>query len=238
MSKHAGNGHKSTPNGRRTVRHSKDDALDRREYELLLEGCYRLDGYYALQCQFVVLVAGRLGMRAGEIAHMTEDWVDFRRRMVVIPRHEPCTDGRDGGPCAYCRKNAQQRADHDEDVTYEDALSRMWQSKTDAAAREIPFDSHPKVEIIIERFFERFDAWPASRQSINRRVDKAARHADELDEEDVYPHCLRATAATRLAARGIDIFSLQSMLGWATLSTAHRYVSSSGERTAQALRDI
>lgn len=52
-------------------RHSKDDALNRREYELLLEGCHEIDDdYYALQAKFVALVAGRLGLRAGEIAHM------------------------------------------------------------------------------------------------------------------------------------------------------------------------
>lgn len=219
------------------VRHTKDDALDKREFELLLEGTYRMDGYYALQCQFVVLVAGRLGLRAGEIAHMTEDWIDWRRNMIVVPRHQKCAKGRDGGMCAYCRNKAAQKVAHNDELTSEAALASMWSPKTEAAAREIPFDATARTEIVVERFFERFEAWPASRQSINRRVDRAARFADEIAESDVYPHALRATAASYFASSGLDVFALKAMLGWAQLSTAKCYVSSSGERTAQAIRD-
>lgn len=220
-----------------TVRHTKDDALDRREFEHLLEATYALDDYYGLQAQFVVLVAGRLGLRAGEIAHMTAEWVDWRRNMISIPRHEPCTKGRDGGLCGYCRSKAEQKVAHNDGLALEDALASMWSPKTISSSREIPFDAAPRAEIVIERFFERFDEWPTSRQSVNRRVNRAAREADGLDEADVYPHALRATAASRFAARGLDIFALKAVMGWSQISTAECYVSSSGERTAQAIRD-
>jgi integrase len=219
------------------VRHTKDDALDKREFELLLEGCYRLEDYWQLQSQFVVLVAGRLGMRAGEIAHMTEDWIDWRRNFICIPRHRPCTDGRGGDICGYCKRKAQQKVDHNPGLTLDDALERAWEPKTAAAAREIPFDASPRAEIVVERFFERYDGWPHSRQSVNRRVNRAATAADELSPDDIYPHALRATAASYFAGQGLDIWALQSMLGWAQVSTAECYVTSSGERTAQAIRD-
>lgn len=54
----------------------------------------------------------------------------------------------------------------------------------------------------------------------------------------VTPHGLRATAATRFASRGLDTVALQSMFGWAQLSTAHNYIRRSGENTARAIRDI
>jgi len=120
----------------------------------------------------------------------------------------------------------------------DDALARTWMSKTEAAAREVPWDFDPRVSLVIERFFEEYSEWPVSRQAVNRRVAKAATLADEVSADDVYPHCLRATAATYMAARGLDVLPLQAMFGWADLKTAQRYIQSSGENTARALHMI
>jgi integrase len=223
--------------GQKEVRHTKDDALDTREFEQLLEATYRLEEYYGLQCRFVVLVAGRLGMRAGEIAHMREGWVDWRRNLIDIPRHQPCDDGRDGGLCGYCLRKAEQKTGHGDEPSLEEAKQSMWSPKTAAGAREIPFGAAPRAEIVIEQFFDRFGAWPHTRQSINRRVDRAAEQAADIHPGDVYPHALRATAASRFAARGLDVFSLKNVMGWSCLSTAQCYVADSGERTARAIRD-
>lgn len=219
------------------VRHSKDDALSRRAFETLLEATYRLDDYYGLQAKFIVLVAGRLGMRAGEIAHMKAEWVNWRRNMITIPYYEECTKGRDGCLCGYCEQKAAQKVAHDSDLTIEQARASMWSPKTDAGAREIPIDATPRAEMVIEDFFDRFDEWPVSRQAINRRVNRAAEEASGIEVEAVYPHALRATAASYWAANGLDVFALKAMMGWAQLSTAKVYVASSGERTAQAIRD-
>ena len=218
--------------------HSKADALDDREYELLLEGAQRLDDYYTLEAQFIINVAGRLGLRAGEIRHMEESWIDRRRRMIVIPGDQPCDKGMDGGLCGGCEQSAQQMVAHNDDVEIEEARSEMWSPKTAAAAREVPFDADPRAELAVERYFDRFDQYQTSQTGINRRVEKAAEAADELDPDDIYPHCLRSTAATRFAARGLDVIALQAMFGWADLSTAQRYIRRSGENTARAIRDI
>lgn len=73
---------------------------------------------------------------------------------------------------------------------------------------------------------------------MNRRVGRAAEAAEGLSSDDIHPHGLRATAATRYAARGLDVIALQSMFGWAQLSTAHNYIRRSGENTARAIRDV
>lgn len=112
------------------VRHSKDDALDTREFEQLLEATYDLEDYYGLQSRFVILVAGRLGMRAGEIAHMKASWIDWRRSLIDIPRHQYCTDGRDGGIYGYCKTKARQKANHGDEPTLEEAKATMWSPKT------------------------------------------------------------------------------------------------------------
>jgi integrase len=213
-------------------------ALDDRKFELLLEGAATLGDYYALEAQFVVLVAGRLGLRAGEIVHMRDEWVDWRRRMIVIPGHQSCTKGRDGGICGSCRQSARQKVDHNEGLSIDEALSSMWSPKTTAAAREVPFDADPRAELFVERYFDRFDRFQASQTAVNRRVTAAAEASREVDAAAISPHGLRATAATHFAARGLDVIALQAMFGWAQLSTAHKYIRRSGENTARAIRDI
>lgn len=220
------------------VRHTAEDALDTREYQMLLEGAGRLESPRDFQARFIVLVGGRLGLRPGEIAHMDREWLNSRENMIEIPRLDPCEKGRDGGPCGYCNEMAQQMSDYNDDVTVEDALEYCWSPKTDAAARSVPYDFDSRAEIVIERFFERYPRYPHSRTSINRRVDRAAQLADEIDHEDVYPHCLRATAATFHASRGLNAVTLQAMFGWAQLSTAQKYIRKSGKATQRELQNI
>lgn len=231
-------GHRKGGRTTETTHHSKEDALDDREFELLLEGAQRLDDYYSLEAQFIVHAAGRLGLRAGEIRHMEEDWIDRRRRMITIPGKQSCDKGKDGGVCGACEQAARQMVAHNDDVEIEEARGKMWSPKTSAAAREVPFDADPRAELAVERYFDRFSEYQTSQTGINRRVGKAAEAADDLDPDDIYPHCLRSTAATRFASRGLDVIALQAMFGWADLSTAQRYIRRSGENTARAIRDI
>jgi len=229
--------HSNSVNPRGT-RHTKEDALSDRQFQLLLEGANEMRDYYGQQARFVILLAGRLGLRAGEIAHMDDSWLDWRRNMITIPRYDPCQKGSDSGPCGYCRQQAQQRVKHADDLTLDEALQTAWSAKTEAAARDVPWDFEPRVALTIERFFEQYDEWPVSRQGVNRRVQRAAEEADGVDSDNVYPHALRATAATYHAARGLDVLPLQSLFGWSDLKTAQRYIQSSGENTARALHMV
>ena len=222
------------------TRHSKEDALNDREFELLVEGTHRLDGdYFELESRLVVFLAGRLGMRAGEIAHLTEDWIDWHRGMIVIPRHESCTDGRGGGICGHCRGAAEQMVEHNPGLGIDEAERMMWSPKTEAAAREIPLEASTRARIVLERYFDRFDEFEASRGVVNRRVTRAAEAADvEVDADETYPHALRATCASHWAAKQIDIVSLKSMMGWASYQTAENYLAESGKRTEKAIRRL
>lgn len=224
--------------GGSTTRHSKDDALADREFELFLEGCERLGGADALQARFVALVGGRLGLRVGELTHIKESWVDWRNRVIEIPHYDRCHKGRDGGLCGYCEQAAVQMVEYNDDVTLDAARAEMWRPKTSAAARKVPFDFDARVELIVERFFDRYGEWPLSRTAVTRRVNKAADAADELSPEHVYPHALRATAATHHAGRGLDVLPLQSLMGWAQAATAQVYVKRSVENTRRALHMV
>jgi integrase len=60
---------------------SRDDALDDQEFEQLLQACDPKNPRERL----VILLAGDLGMREGEIAHMRRSWINSQKGHVVIP---------------------------------------------------------------------------------------------------------------------------------------------------------
>jgi site-specific recombinase XerD len=79
----------------------------------------------------------------------------------------------------------------------------------------------------------------ASRGVVNRRVSRAAEATDgAVDPDDVYPHCLRATAASYFAARGLSAMDLKALFGWSQFSTAIAYIEESPERLADALQQL
>lgn len=176
--------------------------------------------------------------RVRELAHIHADWIDEREQIIHIPKHHRCEKGRDGGPCGHCKQLARQKVEHADDLALEDALADAWVPKTDAAARAVPYGFDPRATIVIERFFEEYEAWPVSHNGVGRRLSRAADATDAIGSEDVYPHCLRATAATYHAGRGLRAINLQALFGWADLSTARKYVRISGEAVSNALQNV
>lgn len=245
------------------TRNSKQRALDSRQFELLMRGVRRIDTErQQREAEFAVLLTGRLGMRSGELIHLTEDWINWREQRIEIPRHQDChLGGEEQDCCGYCSQAARQIAAHydpeagmartqerlfnrllddgftnGDPLTFEDASQLRWFAKTDAAARSIPFDWHPRTEIAIERFFERGrDGWNLSKTALNRRINKALSLADELDKDSTMPHGLRATAASYHSSRGVPAITLQSLMGWADMQTARRYIRQDGDTTSRSL---
>lgn len=200
-------------------------------------------------------------MRAGEIIHLTEDWINWRDQRIEIPRFQDCHLGKVAECCGYCSQSATQMVKHYEpeegtartqerlfnrildsgfengdELTQDDAEQLRWFAKTDSAARSIPFDWHPRTEIAIEQFFERGrDGWMLSKTALNRRINKALSYADELTEDSTMPHGLRATAASYHSSRGVPAITLQSLMGWSCMSTSRRYIRQSADTTSRAL---
>lgn len=213
-------------------RHCKEDALTDYEFELLYEGAQRLpDEYYRLQSMFVVLVAGRLGLRRAEIAHMDGSWVDWDDKFISIPSYEDCD-------CGDCRQKAQQKAECNEEITEELEMDCRWHPKTESGVRDVPFGFSSRVEVVVDRFFDKYDEYPLSVMSVTRRIERAVDNAEGLEDCRVYPHSLRATAATYHVGRGLSVPPLKSMLGWCDFETPDKYVQSNGKNTARELRNI
>jgi integrase len=222
----------TSPRFEQKERHSKEDALTDHEFELLYEGAQRLPSRgFARQCMFAIMMAGRLGLRRGEITHMKQQWVDWDEKMIRIPRHRDCN-------CGTCRQKAQQKEEHNDDLVFEEAMGHRWHPKTETSIREIPFGFSARIEVILDRFFDKHNEWAYSAQVVNRRINRAAENARQIKADDVYPHALRATAATYHAGRGLDVVPLQSMFGWCDLETPMKYVKQSGKNTARELKGI
>lgn len=249
--------------------HSRDHALDAREFERLLEGARELPEPWDFEARLVIHLAGRLGFRGGEIAHLKVDWIDFDRRVIEIPKYDPCTKGKDGGVCGYCRERAKDHLKSNNltqaeavelveeelgDVeiaeekveelaaekrrerhkTLQEALDERWEPKTENGARSVPFDFDIRTQMVVEEFAERYDIFPKARVAVNRRVSEAAEAA--CLEDRVYPHALRATAATSMALHDVSAYSLMGILGWADLETARSYIRASDENAAKEIR--
>jgi len=128
-----------------SVTHSKEDALSEREFELLVEGAQQMDGYRRTEAEFVIFVAGRLGLRRGEITHLRSDWIDHREKLVRIPAHQECQKGKNGGMCGHCRQLIEQCA-RVNDLAVEEVEGNWWRPKTESAVRGVPFDWSPRGE--------------------------------------------------------------------------------------------
>lgn len=219
------------------TRHSHEDALTDGQFEHLVDATTQLDDPVGSEALIAIYLAGRLGMRSGEIIHMRESWINWDRAMIEIPTFEPCTKGQDGGICGYCRQQAEQTLDYDPSINVQEEMKRRWKPKTDAAARAIPFDFDPEIEAVVESWFSEHDDFPVSRVSLNRRIDAAAEAAG-IGAENLYPHALRATAATYHAYRGLEVTPLKALMGWERLAVAEKYIRLSGGATARALKDV
>ena len=218
------------------TRHAHEDALTEQEFEQLLDGAKQLRPPLNLETMFVILLTGRLGLRIGELAHIKRSWVNFETGLVSIPSVEPCTKGRDGGLCGYCRRQTRRIAEREASVDLKALRTEYWQPKTAAAERAVPFEFSARVANIIAAFFEAFVEWPYSVHTARRRVSIAAAVASLAQR--IYPHCLRVTAASAHAYRGLTVPALQAMMGWAQIDTAEKHIRLSGGRTKAALDEV
>lgn len=218
---------------------TREKALTEREFEHLLLGAGQIeDESRRLEARAVLLIGGRLGLRPGEVTHLDESWVNRRREMIHIPSNDPCTKGRDGGRCGYCRQAAKQQVSHDDEKDFDDVLETYWNPKTDAAVRDIPYGFTQRAAVTVELLIDESGGWPHSFSTLQRRLDQALEHAPRLGPDATTLHGLRATAASYHAGRGLESAALQAMFGWEDLSTAKSYVSIDGEMTRRALSEV
>ena len=89
------------------TRHSREDALTERQFEILYQSIDEMKPSKQLETKFIMMCAGRMGMRAGEIAHIRKDWIDTSTHTIKIPEYDSCEFGKFDDPCGYCRNRAR-----------------------------------------------------------------------------------------------------------------------------------
>lgn len=217
------------PREYRDIKRAASEKVTHRRYE---------NKKFRLECEFLVRVMGELGLRAGEVVHLSEDWVDFSQDTIVIPEFDRCDYGDDGGPCGYCKKQARQREKKNEDISYEMALRDCWSPKTEFAEREIWYGWDPTLVDLIDEYLIHFDHVPLARCTVNRRMDKIAEESELVEKDDIYPHALRGHAAKYHASKGMRAFQLKELMGWSDVSASMDYIKLASNDVRSELKRV
>ncbi len=156
----------------------------------------------------VVRLALYAGLRIGEVQHLRNSWLDWDKGIITLPARQQCS-------CYECRK----------------WRNNIWTPKTKAGQRSLLIVS--ELEPYLRQLGEGINR---SRQGLEQRFERIRRRSHLL--KIAYPHCLRASFATRLAEQGISAPSLSYLLGWDSLIPAESYIQSSMKRAHQEMREI
>lgn len=123
------------------------DVLTLDEFRSLLRTAASIDDRVkSITIFYLLTILGRGGLRIGEAIHLTYDWLDEQRRMVVIPAFEDCS-------CGLCAHYARQLVRNaDDDLTFDQAFDQYWSPK-DESSRHVPIETDRDWQAIV-RFLE------------------------------------------------------------------------------------
>ena len=229
------------------IHHSKEDALNHQEVKTLLKATYGQDRFI-----LVTLLYG--GLRVGELIHMRRSWIHINDEYaealggnhIKIPGKGPLCDCVDcqlssfieleskkeeSTDTAWHRKKQKEFYERRRNRTLPKNLTRQWSPKSRAGVRTIPI-LFPELETELLNFFTKHKKLNVSRQHIWRIIKRISK--DNLGSDRVlYPHAVRATCATLWADVGLDVYNLQTFMGWDSLAPAEMYVNT-GEKKMMA----
>lgn len=140
-----------------------------------------------------------LGLRVSEVAHLRVDWI--HNGEIRIPASQPCD-------CSNCKGE--------------------WHPKSKASIRSLPI-----TDIIANDLYTFLQRSPRgfhiTRQEIWWKIKQIAKRAKikigGLSGDTIFPHALRATAATNFAAKGMTAVALCYVMGWAELEMGQHYIN-------------
>lgn len=140
-----------------------------------------------------------LGLRVSEIAHLRADWI--HEGEIRIPPSQLCD-------CSNCKGE--------------------WHAKSKASVRSLPIPN-----IIADDLYTFLGHSPTgfnrTRQALWWKVKQIAKRAKSQIKgpsgDTVFPHALRATAATNFATKGMSAVALCYIMGWAELEMGQHYIN-------------
>lgn len=224
--------------GSNGVTQTRERVLNGGEFERLLIGALRIGGDRGLEAWAASIIMGRLGLRAGEMCHLSGEWVDTRERILSIPGHDPCTKGQDGGVCGDCKQAIRQRQENGDDRSFNAIAAEYWQPKTDGSVRSIPYDWSARTEEALLILLDIHEQWPHAYSTLKRRINSALENAPGLSTDATTLHGLRGTAASYHAGNGVKKEAVKQMLGWRGDRTPRKYLQIDGQMTRRALQEV
>lgn len=210
-------------------RHAAQDAIGPTAFDRLYSAACDIDDRdRRIENRFIVIGAGRLTHRSGELLHFCEDWIDRDRKIIKIPYHENCW-------CRYCKERAEAFAAENE-ITAEKARELYWTPKTEGSARAIYYGFSERAIDTVETFADVVGELNMAQSTINRRVDRLADRAGI--RSNLYPHALRATSAFYWAEQGLEAHYLQALFGWDDLRVARAYLQATGVQLRRRIESL
>lgn len=199
---------------------AKKYAPNDEKFNRLLRACNKTK--QPLENKFLILVLGILGLRAGELAHLKEKWIDFDRKEIIIPLHEPCD-------CKYCTDKMKKQLK--KNVSSHEVMKEYWHPKTVGGVRTVYFGFNEELEEILKEMMDKYHKCPYTPIAITHRV----RRLGEQIDIKVYPHSLRSRAASKFSNDGMSLGALQNIMGWKNTEMAEHYIRSSGRMARKEL---
>jgi integrase len=167
-----------------------------------------LSAYQNLLDKLVVILPLYARLRIGEVQHLRNTWLDWQKGIITLPARQQCS-------CYECRKWRKG----------------VWSPKTKAGQRSLLIT--PEIEPYLRQVK---DVINRSRQALEQRFERIRQRSGLM--KVAYPHCLRATFATKLAEHGMSASSLSYLLGWDSLIPAESYIQSSMKRAHLEMREV
>ena len=141
---------------------SSDEALRQPTFVRLYRGAFEIDNPdRCLKAAYIILLAGRLGLRTGEIQHVREAWIDWQRGEIAIPRHDPCG-------CMNCWIAAKQKAADDDDSVRDDIVEVIDKEENIDSTDEL--EDH--VDILLENLSADDDNIENNNKNDNRNENR------------------------------------------------------------------
>ena len=250
---------------RSPVQSSRMDALKLEEVQFItdyLPGKGDLEKSFLFNC----LMFG--GYRINELLHQQKDWLhindEYSKSMgldyIQVPQKgEFCQ-------CRDCKIQAYLESESNKDgVVYtaawqkevlksfdvDNVNGRYWQPKTADGARKIPilYDSFRNELINFYITNKRLDysrqwAWKQIKEismdiwGFDELPSKNEKGVYRIPKRDLYPHAMRATAASLWAMRGINATALKEIMGWSSIEIADIYVMSDEKQALLTCKNL
>lgn len=223
--------------------YSREDALEVRTFLRLFLGALAIeDEQQRIRTVMIVLCAGRLGLRANEIQHMHEGWIDWEQGVIRVPAHDPCfckwcLDAA-VGKVATAKEIPESEVSRDDPAVLEYVYENQYEPKPNASARVVPFGWSKRITAWLLRFFRENEFVNVTQQQMRDDVRKAASLAEGVDPSNLTPHPLRATGATFYADAGLLSKPLRDLMGWSDRTEARRYVRGSGRQLTSEVYEL